>query len=82
MIKKIIVLVLFCILGLMLHRFIKDNPSLSSDVDTAIFQTSSPVQRIVGGDEDEHGCIGSAGYAWCEAEKRCIKLYEESCSSD
>lgn len=28
-----------------------------------------PQSPIVGGDRDEHGCIGSAGYVWCEVQK-------------
>ncbi len=32
-----------------------------------------------GGDKDEHGCIPSAGYKWCEAKQKCIRPWEESC---
>lgn len=35
---------------------------------------------IVGGDKDEHGCIGSAGYSWCEEKQKCLRGWEESCS--
>lgn len=28
-----------------------------------------PQSPLVGGDRDEHGCIGSAGYVWCEVQK-------------
>lgn len=31
----------------------------------------------VGGDRDEHGCIASAGYVWCEVQKDCIRLFEK-----
>lgn len=34
---------------------------------------------VVGGDKDAHGCIGSAGYAWCEAKQKCIRHWEEKC---
>lgn len=27
----------------------------------------------VGADRDQHGCIGSAGYAWCAREKACVR---------
>ena len=27
--------------------------------------------KRVGGDRDAHGCIGSAGYSWCEKTKNC-----------
>lgn len=34
---------------------------------------------IVGGDRDEHGCIGSAGYSWCGNLNKCIRPWEETC---
>lgn len=34
---------------------------------------------MVGGDKDEHGCIGSAGYTWCETKQKCIRQWEEPC---
>ena len=37
---------------------------------------------ILGGDKDEHGCIPSAGYSWCEAKQKCLRTWEENCSSD
>jgi hypothetical protein len=36
---------------------------------------------IVGGDRDAYGCIPSAGYQWCEVKQKCIRSWEESCSS-
>lgn len=35
--------------------------------------------NIVGNDRDEHGCIGSAGYTWCEEKQKCLRVWEESC---
>lgn len=37
---------------------------------------------IVGGDRDEHGCIGSAGYQWCENKQKCLRIWEEDCNPD
>ncbi|RLE46581.1 hypothetical protein DRJ22_01575 [Candidatus Woesearchaeota archaeon] len=34
---------------------------------------------IIGGDRDEHGCIASAGYTWCESKQKCLRLWEEEC---
>ncbi|GAU05658.1 hypothetical protein BSLA_02f4103 [Burkholderia stabilis] len=31
---------------------------------------------MVGGDRDAHGCIGSAGYAWCEQTQQCERPWE------
>ena len=36
-------------------------------------------QPLVGGDRDAHGCIGSAGYSWCEAKAKCLRIWEEAC---
>ncbi len=36
-------------------------------------------ERVVGGDRDAHGCIGSAGYRWCEPKAKCMRFWEESC---
>jgi len=35
----------------------------------------------VGCDKDVHGCIGSAGYSWCEAKQKCIRIWEENCTT-
>lgn len=37
------------------------------------------VSNIVGGDKDEHGCIGSAGYSWCAVKNKCLRTWEEKC---
>ena len=31
---------------------------------------------MTGADRDEHGCIGSAGYQWCERTKQCERPWE------
>ena len=40
-------------------------------------QVSQP--NIVGSDRDEYGCIGSAGYSWCAAKQKCLRVWEEAC---
>lgn len=47
-----------------------------------IFSPSSQVDQIVGDDMDEHGCIGSAGYRWCEAKQECLRLWEVKCDEN
>jgi hypothetical protein len=34
---------------------------------------------LLGGDRDKHGCLGSAGYSWCEKKHKCIRPWEEKC---
>ncbi|MCL4374706.1 hypothetical protein M1523_02490 [Patescibacteria group bacterium] len=48
---------------------------------TVISETpvASPTAQLVGNDRDEHGCIGSAGYTWCAAKNKCLRVWEEPC---
>jgi|GEM_PF-6228017 len=34
---------------------------------------------ILGGQRDEHGCITTAGYIWCEEKEKCLRIWEEVC---
>ena len=46
-----------------------------------VVPSSAPSEvPIVGNDQDEHGCIGSAGYSWCENKNKCIRIWEEDCN--
>jgi hypothetical protein len=40
------------------------------------------VSPVVGNDRDAHGCIGSAGYSWCELKNKCLRIWEEPCLLD
>jgi hypothetical protein len=43
----------------------------------ALFWFEKP--GLVGNDSEEHGCIGSAGYSWCESKQKCLRVWEEEC---
>jgi len=36
----------------------------------------SPTTGVPGADRDAHGCIGSAGYRWCERTQQCERPWE------
>lgn len=60
----------------------KASDTQAADAKTSDTQATAnqPAQaQIVGGDRDEHGCIGSAGYTWCEAKQKCFRSWEEEC---
>lgn len=44
-----------------------------------MFMTGGPV---VGNDKDIHGCIGSAGYSWNEAQQSCLRIWEQGLSDN
>ncbi len=37
---------------------------------------------LIGGQRDEHGCLTSAGYTWCEEKQKCLRIFEEFCSDN
>ncbi|MFO6423445.1 hypothetical protein [Motilimonas sp. KMU-193] len=45
-------------------------------VSAALVGCNSSEQSKVGGDKDEHGCIGSAGYQWCAKTASCERSWE------
>lgn len=50
--------------------------SCNSAQNKQVKAPEAPVPLVAGGDRDEHGCIGSAGYTWSELRKECIRLFE------
>lgn len=44
--------------------------------NTAEQPTNTEETPMVGGDRDEHGCIGSAGYTWSALRGECIQVFE------
>jgi len=53
----------------------------SGSVENSDKEVSPPAQ-LLGGDRDVHGCIGSAGYSWCEVKQKCLRIWEEKCESE
>lgn len=54
-----------------------------AETASQILPTVKPLEEqkpLVGGDTDIHGCIGSAGYTWCEGKQKCLRQWEEPCS--
>lgn len=37
------------------------------------------LKNSYGSNRDEHGCIPSAGYKWCEDQQRCLRPWLEPC---
>lgn len=66
--KKYLILFLLFFAGLIIFIQIKSK--------------SDQKETLVGGDRDKHGCIGSAGYIWCEAKQKCLRQWEEACESE
>jgi putative hemolysin len=37
---------------------------------------------VIGGDKDSHGCLIGAGYSWCDVKQKCLRTWEENCTTD
>ena len=37
--------------------------------------------ELIGGQRDEHGCLGPAGYSWCGLKQKCLRVWEEPCET-
>lgn len=44
--------------------------------------THPSIGKLIGGDRDEHGCKGSAGYVWSYAMHDCVRLWEAGIRMD
>ena len=51
----------------------------AEDTTSEVVADSLINRPLLGGDRDEHGCIPSAGYVWCEKLGKCIRPWEEKC---
>jgi hypothetical protein len=54
-------------------------PVAAIDISGQGVNVTAAETPLVGGDKDEHGCIGSAGYTWCEPKQTCLREWEEPC---
>lgn len=42
-------------------------------------ETADKNGKIINESKDEHGCVDTAGYTWCESKQKCLKKWEEDC---
>jgi len=53
-------------------------PEKTNEVKT-VDDTAEP---LIGGQTDEYGCLGPAGYSWCVPKQKCLRVWEEPCLED
>ena len=80
MIRTAIFLALLGLTGCEQHNSaeVAGKPTEEASGTAESMQTDSqqPVANLVGGDKDEHGCIGSAGFQWCASIQQCVRHWE------
>jgi hypothetical protein len=77
--KKLTILL---VISLALLLAVPSFADLNETSDTNDSKDSNSFNQIVGNDRDEHGCIPSAGYTWCEEKQKCLRIWEEKCDSN
>ena len=51
----------------------------SNDQASTTDESQSEDQKLIGGDQDAHGCLIAAGYSWCQSKNKCLRTWEETC---
>lgn len=74
--KKIIIILSILVIAIVAGYLIWTNYSPATP---PFSENNLPENNLVGGDKDAHGCIGSAGYSWCELKNKCLRIWEEAC---
>jgi len=76
--KKIIgiVAIIAVLMAVLLYKYSTDQSDTENIADQ---QENANQDQIVGDDKDEHGCILTAGYSWCDAKQKCLRPWEEGC---
>ena len=46
----------------------------------AVYSMTGENTTVIGGETDEHGCLGPAGYSWNETEGKCVREWETNSS--
>ena len=65
------------VLSIVALAFAACNNTTPQEADNTDGQPSTTEEMpMVGGDRDEHGCIGSAGYTWSALRGECIQVFE------
>ena len=56
----------------------------TTGTDTGLIKTDEIGRTtiLLGNDRDEHGCIASAGYSWCESLNQCHRPWETRCDDN
>lgn len=78
---KRILLYIFLVLIVCGFAYLGITTAINKGKQSAIQQAAPTGEQMVGNDRDEHGCIPSAGYTWCEEKQKCLRLFEEPCRS-
>ena len=49
------------------------------EASAKVLEKTGGFQETIGGQTDEKGCLTAAGYSWCEAKQKCLRVWEEKC---
>ncbi len=52
---------------------------VQSKIDASKILLLKAKKNVIGGERDRHGCLGPAGYSWCEKKQKCLRVWEEKC---
>ncbi|MFB0964405.1 MAG: hypothetical protein QMC36_01680 [Patescibacteria group bacterium] len=62
---------------IIISLFLAATTGVSATATPKVADDSGTRPVLVGGDRDEHGCIGSAGYSWDADNAKCVRVWEK-----
>jgi len=75
----LIIVIIIAVAGAAFLWWLYSRPADDSGTDSAQTENRQEEEIMPGSDRDEHGCIPSAGYVWCEEKQKCLRPWEEEC---
>lgn len=65
------------VIALIIAAFVYYSVKVAEPHPESVEQVQEKPEGLVGNDQDEHGCIASAGYTWSELLQECIRPFEK-----
>lgn len=73
--------IIYVVLAVIFSLAVVVGVSYAGKVHVERVESEKNQEILVGGERDEHGCLGTAGYRWCESKQKCMRFWEEECPS-
>lgn len=71
--------VIYVVLAVIFSLLVIVGVSYAGKTHVEKIESKNNQEILIGGQRDEHGCLGPAGYQWCEPKQKCIRFWEEEC---
>ena len=60
----------------------RHDPNAEMCIEVCVAVCKFGGNNLIGGETDEGGCLIGAGYSWCPAKQKCLRVWEEACTDE